>query len=233
MTISVILPVLNEEALLPQTLAHTLQLGFDEIVLVDGGSSDATPAILQQAVHSAEAAGCVVALTAPGGRAGQMNAGAAISRGEILLFLHADTRLPPNAVTAITSALRDPRYVGGRFDVRFDRDAGWPWVISRLMNSRSRYSGISTGDQAIFVRRQIFQSLGGFPRVPLMEDIEFTRRLKRAGRIAALRTHVVTSYRRWDRQGAVHTIVLMWVLRALYWLGVSPHRLKQLYSEVR
>ncbi|WP_447974401.1 TIGR04283 family arsenosugar biosynthesis glycosyltransferase [Nitrospira sp. Kam-Ns4a] len=162
-----------------------------------------------------------------------MNAGAAASSGDVLLFLHADTRLPDDARGAIEQALRDPACVGGRFDVRFDRDCGAAWLVSHLMNLRSRWTGIATGDQAIFVRREVFERLGGFADVPLMEDVDFSRRLKRAGRLVPLRSTVVTSFRRWEACGPVRTILLMWLLRFLYWLGVSPHRLQHLYGHVR
>jgi hypothetical protein len=130
-------------------------------------------------------------------------------------------------------ALGDPAILGGRFDVRFDRPSMWGKVVSTLMNVRSRISRISTGDQAIFVRRAIFDRLGGFSDIPIMEDIDFTTRLKRAGEIAAIREPVTTSFRRWEQQGPLRTILLMWGLRFLYWIGVGPHRLAQFYSAVR
>lgn len=162
-----------------------------------------------------------------------MNAGAAISHGDVLVFLHADTQLPLNARRQIEQALADSAFVGGRFDVQFEPETGWGRIISRMMNWRSRWSGIATGDQAIFVRRECFEQLGGFSDVPIMEDIDFTRRLNRAGRQAALRSRVVTSYRRWEQRGPLKTIALMWLLRALYWLGISPHALTRLYAHVR
>jgi rSAM/selenodomain-associated transferase 2 len=162
-----------------------------------------------------------------------MNEGAKASRGDVLLFLHADTQLPEDAGRLIESALADPTVVGGRFDVRFDSSSTWSRIISAFMNHRSRLTGISTGDQALFVRRQIFDRLGGFAEMPLMEDIEFSRRLKRAGRIVALRNTVTTSFRRWETQGPLRTILLMWTLRFLYWAGVSPSRLSLWYKAVR
>jgi rSAM/selenodomain-associated transferase 2 len=197
---------------------------------VDGGSTDGT-------VHLAEAF-CVRAantrvITASKGRARQMNEGAKASRGEILLFLHADTQLPADAGRIIESALADPAVKGGRFDVRFDPPSAWGTVIGAFMNWRSRLSGIATGDQAIFVRRHVFEQLGGFSDIPLMEDIEFSTRLKRAGRIRALRETASTSFRRWEAQGPLRTILLMWTLRFLYWIGVSPHRLARFYRSVR
>ncbi len=129
--------------------------------------------------------------------------------------------------------MADPRVVGGRFDVRFDRPSMWGGIISTLMNVRSRISRISTGDQAIFVRRPIFERLGGYADIPIMEDIDFSSRLKQAGRIAALRDCVITSFRRWERNGPVRTILLMWSLRFLYWIGVRPHTLARFYAAVR
>lgn len=230
MIVSVIIPTLNEQAVLAKTLAHTAELGFDEIVVVDGGSTDGTASLAEILCAGLTEAR---AITAPRGRARQMNEGAKACRGEGLLFLHADTLLPPDAKGLITSALADSDVAGGRFDVRFDSPSPWAAMIGTLMNLRSRWTGIATGDQGIFVRRKVFEDLGGFLDIPLMEDIEFSTRLKRAGRIARLQQTVTTSFRRWERQGPLRTIVLMWTLRLLYWLGVSPHRLKDFYAVVR
>lgn len=230
MTISVIIPTLNERTVLPQALAHTAALGLAEIIVVDGGSTDGTVP-LAEAFCAREANTRVI--TAPRGRARQMNEGANTGRGEILLFLHADTQLPADAGRIIESALTDPTVKGGRFDVRFDPPSAWGIVIGTFMNWRSRLSRIATGDQAIFVRRQVFEQLGGFADIPLMEDIEFSTRLKRAGQITALRETVTTSFRRWETQGPLRTILLMWTLRFLYWVGVSPHRLARFYRSVR
>jgi len=257
--IAVIIPTLNEEQALPDTLASVARLGFDELIVVDGGSSDRTAEIVTSLRATRDASGAdahqppvtrgstgspprvpsrghsspVTLLAAPPGRARQMNAGASHSRADVLLFLHADTYLPGEARQAIERALGDPACVGGRFDVRFEHDAGLAWLIARLISLRSRWSGIATGDQAIFVRREVFAKLGGFADIPIMEDVGFTRRLKRAGHMAPLQAQVVTSYRRWERCGALRTIVLMWTLRFLYWIGVNPDKLKDLYISVR
>lgn len=226
MTITVIIPTLNEESAIAQTVRHTASLGFDHILVVDGGSCDQTRAL-------ADGLGLARVLTAQPGRARQLNTAAKISRGDILLFLHADTLLPDTAKQNIESALADPVIVGGRFDVRFDSPSTWGRVISRFMNLRSRLTRISTGDQAMFVRRNIFEQLGGFSEIPIMEDIEFSTRLKRTGPTRALRETVTTSFRRWEQQGALRTILLMWTLRFLYWMGVSPEHLAHLYKAVR
>ncbi|HKN87774.1 MAG TPA: TIGR04283 family arsenosugar biosynthesis glycosyltransferase [Nitrospiraceae bacterium] len=258
--ISVIMPVLNEEQILQKTLSHTLALSFDDVIVVDGSSRDRTRdivAALQVRGSRPAARGgeslpdlkprtsnlkprtqplqppTLTLLTTLPGRACQMNAGAAMSEGDVLVFVHADTQLPIDARALIEQALQNPAHVGGRFDVRFEPDTRWGRVIGRMMNWRSRWSGIATGDQAIFVRRECFEQLGGFSDVPIMEDIEFTRRLKRVGRIAAVRSTVVTSYRRWQQGGPLKTIALMWLLRGLYWMGISPHALTRMYAHVR
>jgi rSAM/selenodomain-associated transferase 2 len=230
MTISVIIPTLNEEAVLAETLARTSALQVGELIVVDGGSTDhSVPTAQAYCANTPN----VHLITAPRGRARQMNEGAKASRGDVLLFLHADTRLPERARQLIDSAFADPTVVGGRFDVRFDSSSTWSRIISAFMNHRSRLTGIVTGDHALFVRRQVFEHLGGFAEIPLMEDIDFSRRLKRTGRIAALRHTVTTSFRRWETQGPLKTILLMWTLRFLYWAGVSPHRLQHFYAAVR
>ena len=235
MPISVIIPTLNEERTIIATLTHTTSLGFDELIVVDGGSTDETPALLEsyrlRTQHSALSP--VQWVTAPCGRARQMNEGAKASGGEVLLFLHADTQLPRDAKTMIETALADQRMVGGRFDIRFDPSSMWGTIISRAMNWRSRLSGIATGDQALFVCRHIFEQIGGLADMPLMEDVDFSRRLKRKGTTAALTATVTTSFRRWEQHGPLRTILLMWTLRFLYWFGVSPERLKNYYGTIR
>lgn len=248
MTMTVVIPTLNEETILPLTLQRTSSLGFDRLMVVDGGSTDKTQEIVQSAITAQHSdsptqssalspqhftASPITLLHSSPGRARQMNRGAAASREDIVLFLHADTQLPPDARVAIENTLADETFVGGRFDLRFERDRGWGWLIGRMINLRSRWSGIATGDQAIFVRRSAFETLGGFADIPIMEDVDFTRRLKRLGRVAPLRSSAVTSFRRWETRGPIWTILLMWSLRFLYWTGISPHRLSKLYTAVR
>jgi rSAM/selenodomain-associated transferase 2 len=163
-----------------------------------------------------------------------MNAAAAATTGDVLLFLHADTRLPKTARTAIEDAFREPTMTRGFFAVRFEPATLVGSVIACMMNGRSLLTSIGTGDQALFVRRSAFERVGGFPDMPLMEDVELSRRLKRVdGPCAVISEPVITSYRRWQQRGAIRTIVLMWTLRLLYWLGMSPQRLVRWYADVR
>lgn len=232
MNIAVIIPVLDEQKALAALLPELLSLGFEEVIIVDGGSWDHTTDVASTICQSAPDVHIRI-INGPRGRASQMNAGATLATSDILVFLHADTQLPHNVKQLVAQAMDDQRCVGGRFDVRFPQDTGYAWMVSRLMNLRSRWSGISTGDQTMFVRRSVFEELGGFANIPLMEDIEFSRRLKRVGAIAFLRAKVVTSFRRWEQHGPLRTIVRMWILRAWYWLGWDPRRLQQYYDTVR
>jgi len=235
MSISVIIPALNEERTIVATLAHTAVLGFEELIVVDGGSLDQTPVLVELYRRTTQSLTLspVSLVTAPPGRARQMNEGAKASGGEILLFLHADTQLPDDAQAMIQTTMTDRRMVGGRFDVRFDRPSMWGTIIGKMMNGRSRLTGIATGDQALFVRRSIFEQMGGFADMPLMEDIEFSRRLKQTGMTAALTATVTTSFRRWEQYGPLPTILLMWGLRFLYWVGIPTHTLCRWYRVVR
>ena len=235
MTFTVVIPTLNEARVIERTLLHTVRHGFEAIIVVDGDSTDDTRALVKSiAARPCDSLyGSVRLLSDAAGRARQLNAGAAASTSDVLVFLHADSQLPTRARHLIEHALADPAVVGGHFDIRFDRQSVWGHIISTFMNARSRLTRISTGDQAMFVRRHIFERLGGFSEIPIMEDIDFSTRLKRTGPTAAIREHVTTSFRRWERQGPLRTILLMWFLRILYWIGVSPRRLAQFYATVR
>ncbi len=224
--LDVIIPVLDEADQLPELLASLAPWRADgaEVVLVDGGSRDATLAIARE-----QACQC---LWAPRGRASQMNAGGEASRGDNLLFLHADTRLPAHAVDLIAKALTGER-CWGRFDVRLSGRHPLLSMIAAAMNLRSRLTGIATGDQAMFMTREAFEAVGGFPVQPLMEDIEMSRRLKRLSPPACLRAKVTSSGRRWERNGVWRTILLMWRLRFRYWRGESPEVLLREYRDVR
>lgn len=158
-----------------------------------------------------------------------MNAGAAACSGELLLFLHADTRLPHDADVLVRRAAQGQRR-WGRFDVAIDSPLPVMRVVEALMNLRSRRTGIATGDQAIFVRKDLFDQVGGFPDQPLMEDVALSTQLKRHGPPACLRERVTTSARRWEREGPWRTILLMWRLRAAYFLGADPSKLALRYG---
>jgi rSAM/selenodomain-associated transferase 2 len=221
--LSIIVPVLNEAAEIEsalKALAPYRARGV-EVIVVDGGSRDDTPRL----------AGALAdrVLAAPRGRAAQMNAGAALARGDTFLFLHADTRLPENADVLINDSLARARRAWGRFDIAFDR-GGTMSLVAFMMNLRSRLTGIATGDQAIFVARKAFDAVAGFPQLALMEDIALSARLKRISRPLCLRARVTTSARRWQQNGILHTVLLMWRLRFAYFLGADPAHLARRYG---
>ena len=221
--LSIVIPVLNEAPNLERLLPDLSQkCPGAEVIVVDGGSTDGSTQVVPQYPLARLVA-------SPCGRARQMNAGAREARGETLLFLHADTRLPDGAAEAIRAALADPRVAGGRFDVRLDSPRVIFRVIAFFINRRSRLSRIATGDQGLFCRQHIFAEMGGYPEIPLMEDVEFSTRLRRRGTIACLRLTVTASARKWEREGVVRTVLLMWMLRLLYFFGVRPARLHCLY----
>ena len=220
--LSVVVPVLDEAAGIRATLQALapLRAAGHEIIVVDGGSQDAT------ATLAAPLASAV--LHSPRGRARQMNTGAAAAQGDVLLFLHADTMLPEGAAAAVLQAVHGgARW--GRFDVAISGRSRWLPVVALLMNLRSRATGIATGDQALFVQASLFRQLGAYAELPLMEDIELCKRLRAVAPPACLRLKVVTSGRRWDQRGAWRTIVLMWRLRWRYWRGESAETLAQAY----
>lgn len=221
--LSVVMPVLNEAAGLGAALQAlaALRAGGAELIVADGGSSDHSAALAQ--------AGGAQVVNAPRGRALQMNAGAAQARGEVLLFLHADTQLPAGADELISQALASGLRVWGRFDASITGRPAMLKLIAALMNLRSRRTGIATGDQAMFMTRAAFEAVGGFPAQPLMEDIEMSRRLLRLSRPACLRAKVQTSGRRWESRGVWRTVLLMWRLRWAYWRGAPPERLAEWY----
>ncbi len=220
--LSIVIPALNEAACIEATLRalQPLRARGVELVLADGGSGDGTAALAAPWVDAV--------IVAPRGRALQMNAGAARARSGRLLFLHADTALPPKADRLVGQALAAGA-CWGRFDVHIEGRPRLLRLVAALMNLRSRISGIATGDQALFVTRAAFERVGGFPAQPLMEDVELSRRLKALGRPACLRARVRTSGRRWEQRGVWRTIWLMWRLRWRYWRGESAARLAEAY----
>ncbi|HUD89936.1 MAG TPA: TIGR04283 family arsenosugar biosynthesis glycosyltransferase [Xanthobacteraceae bacterium] len=222
--LTIVIPVLDEAAIIVaslQALAPLRARGV-EIIVVDGGSRDGTPRLAEPLADRV--------IAAARGRGATMNAGAAASTGDALLFLHADTTLPENADGLIADALA--RRAWGRFDLRIAGRHPLLGVVARMINLRSRLTGVATGDQAIFVTRAAFLAVGGFPDLPLMEDIAISRRLKRLCRPVCIGTPAVTSGRRWERNGVWRTIVLMWRLRLAYYLGVEPALLARLYGQV-
>lgn len=221
--ISVVVPVLNEAHGLSDTLADLqgLRRAGHEILLVDGGSTDGSASLAEPHVDQC--------LQSPPGRARQMNLGAQRARGDVLWFVHADTRLSAAAIDQLLACLASTEALWGRFDVRLEPSS---WLLKRvagLMNRRSRWTGVATGDQGIFVRREVFERLGGYPDIPIMEDVALSKRLRSLARPCCLRTPLVTSSRRWLRRGVWRTIGLMWMLRLAYFAGVSPTRLRIFY----
>lgn len=221
--LSVIMPVLDEADGIAAALAALAPLrdAGTELIVVDGGSTDGTPALARPLADRL--------LAAPRGRASQMNAGAAAARGDVLLFLHADTRLPPDAGRLVGREI-DRGRPWGRFDVRIEGHSPLLRIVARAMNLRSRWSGIATGDQAIFATRSAFESVGGFPDIPLMEDIVFSRRMLRISRPACIPDRATTSGRRWERHGVLRTILTMWWLRLRFFLGAHPAELARRYG---
>jgi rSAM/selenodomain-associated transferase 2 len=221
--LSIVIPVLDEAEHLKECLARLapLRRRGAELIVVDGGSRDGTLAKAQGAAD--------LAFAAPRGRGSQMNAGAARAAGDALLFLHADTVLPDDADTLIGAAIAGGAS-WGRFDVALAGRHPLLPVVAQMMNRRSRLTGLATGDQAIFVTREAFARVGGFPDIPLMEDIAMSRALKRLSRPACISRRVTTSGRRWEKNGVVRTIVLMWWLRAQFFFGADPARLGRRYG---
>lgn len=225
--ISIIIPCLNEAAGIAEALQALapLRARGAQVIVVDGGSSDDTMALAQPLADQV--------ISAPRGRALQMNAGAAVARGEVLLFLHADCRLPPHADELIIDGLTRAHKTWGRFDVALTGEHAMLGVIAALMNVRSRLTGVSTGDQGLFVTRSLFEAAGKFPPIPLMEDVAFTKTLKRYGAPLNLRHRMTVSGRRWQKHGVAGTILLMWRLRWQYWRGADPRELAQHYAPHR
>ena len=225
--LSIIIPCLNEAEGIADTLTALAPLRARgvEVVVVDGGSDDASAALARPLADQV--------LTAARGRAMQMNAGAAQARGDILLFLHADCRLPAAADDLITDGLNRARKTWGRFDVQLTGRSPLLHAVGTLMNVRSRLSGVSTGDQGLFVTRSLFEAVGRFPQIPLMEDVALTQHLRRYGPPLNLRHRMIVSGRRWERHGVLRTALLMWRLRLQFGLGADPGKLARAYEPRR
>ncbi len=223
MKISIIIPVLNEAGQIIDTLKsleHYRQQGH-EVIIVDGGSSDGTLAVAEPFVDTT--------LSCKAGRAVQMNQGIAAAKGDVLLFLHADTQLPADAISSMIAVIEDG-YFWGRFNVRLSGNHLMFRLIERLMNLRSCITGVATGDQAIFVSRESIDIIGDYPQLPLMEDVVFSKKLRSLGWPACIKRQVVTSSRRWEEQGILRTMLLMWRIRLLFFLGVSADKLAKQYK---
>lgn len=220
-TISVIIPVLNEASTIGSVLERLTGTNNVDVIVVDGGSRDETVTVARSRN--------VQVISTPPGRACQMNAGAARATGDILLFLHADTRLPANFDCLVRQALQEPQTIAGAFELRIDSQQLGLRLIERLVNWRSRFFSMPYGDQAIFLKATIFHRIGGFPNLPIMEDFEFIRRLKHQGRIAIVPAFVLTSGRRWERLGIIKTTLINQLIILGYFLGVSPDKLARWY----
>jgi len=222
--LSIIVPCLNEAAGIVAALdrLQPLRARGAEVVVVDGESADGSAALAAPLADRV--------LTAPRGRASQMNAGAAVARGTVLLFLHADCVLPADGARRIVDGLRSSGKHWGRFDVSLAGAHPLLGLIAFMMNLRSRLTGIATGDQGIFVTRVLFDAVGGFPAIPLMEDIAFSKSLKAFGAPLCLRARITASGRRWERRGVLRTILLMWRLRLAYFFGADPADLALRYD---
>ncbi|MFL4982711.1 MAG: TIGR04283 family arsenosugar biosynthesis glycosyltransferase [Xanthobacteraceae bacterium] len=224
--LSIILPVLDEADIIADALAALapLRQRGAEVIVVDGGSRDGTVDLARPAADRV--------IASPRGRAAQMNAGAALARGAVLLFLHADTRLPGNADALVLAGLERSGRAWGRFDIAIAGRSPLLAIVAAAINFRSRLTRIATGDQAIFVSRDVFAAVGGFPDIALMEDVALSRALKRISRPVCVAAKVTTSGRRWEQHGVLRTVVLMWRLRLAYFLGAEPATLARRYGYV-
>jgi len=227
--ISVVIPLRNEARNLPRFLDALHQQPIDEIIIVDGGSSDGSGALLQAWAKTSNKDTRRIAINAPAGRATQMNTGAKEATGDILLFLHADTQLPPDGIARVLQTMKNKNILGGAFRLQIDSRHPFMLWVTWLANLRSFYWALPYGDQAIFVRRIIFEELGGYPVLPLMEDVAFVQKLNKTGRMLLLKEAVTTSARRWQRQGYFLNSFKNMLILLFYFCGISPQRLATWY----
>lgn len=231
--ISIIIPVLNEAATIKATLTRLQGIPDVEVIVVDGGSRDETVVLTKRCCEKLALASEFKVISTAAGRAGQMNAGAAIATGDILLFLHADTQLPPGFDTLVRQALQSPDTIAGAFELQIDANLWGLRLIEKIVNLRSRFFSLPYGDQAIFLKATTFHDFGGFPDLPIMEDFELMLCLRRQGRITLVPSSVLTSGRRWQKLGVVKTTLINQLVVAGYFLGISPTQLRHWYRQER
>jgi|ERR687886_753142 rSAM/selenodomain-associated transferase 2 len=231
--ISIIIPVLNEATTIQETLTKLQNVTDIEVIVVDGGSRDETVALAKPYFRTFAPSSQFKVISAAAGRASQMNAGAAVATGDILLFLHADTHLPPEFDTLVRQALQNPGTIAGAFELRINADLRGLRLIEKIVNVRSHIFSMPYGDQAIFLKATTFHEIGGFPNLPIMEDFELMLRLKRQGRIKIVPATVLTSGRRWQKLGVMKTTLINQLIIVGYFLGIPPTQLTHWYRNSR
>jgi len=222
--LAIVIPVFNEEKVLPDALNNLRQLNIDELIFVDGGSTDNTKQLIIDAGFNC--------LTSKAGRAKQMNMGSQNTTSEIILFLHIDTSIGSSNILNIKKTYNQG-FLSGRFNIRLSNNGLSYRIISFFINMRSCSTKVSTGDQGMFITRDAFMAVGGFPEIALMEDIALSKKLKALGKVVCLQDVLTTSSRRWEQHGVVKTVLLMWKVRLLYWLGINPEKLAKMYRNTR
>jgi len=223
-SLAIVIPIYNEVKVLPEALKMLQRLNVDELVFVDGGSTDGSQRVIEEAGF--------ICLQSEAGRAKQMNLGSKNTISYIILYLHVDTSISSSNISSIKKSYASG-YSSGRFNIKFTNESITYRIISFFINIRSRFTKVSTGDQGIFVTRKAYEQVGGIPDLKLMEDVAFTKALKSVGRVACLSDKLVTSSRRWENHGVIKTVWLMWKLRFLFWLGVDSSKLSKMYRNAR